>query len=116
MVDKAKKTSLFEPRLPTREVNIPGIGVITVRGITRFEQMLFSKTAQGDVAVFDRKQLAAAVVEPELSEDEVARWMEAAPAGEISLVVEVIGELSGTDREVKALQREAFRSFGNNGS
>ncbi len=111
-----EKAKLFEPRLPTREVNIPGIGVITVRGITRFEQMVFSKAAAGDVSTFDRKQLAAALVDPEITEDEAERWMQAAPAGEISLVVEVIGELSGTDREVKALQREAFRSLGNNGS
>jgi len=97
-------------------VNIPGVGTITVRAITRFEQMVFSKAAAGDVTVFDRKQLAAALIDPELSEDEVGRWMEAAPAGEISIIVGIIGELSGTDREVKALQREAFRSFGNNGS
>lgn len=111
-----EKAKLFEPRLPTQTVNIPNVGEITVRGITRFEQMVFSKAAAGDVTVFDRKQLAAAVVEPDLTEDEVQRWMEAAPAGEISIVVGIIGELSGTDREVKALQREAFRSLGNNGS
>lgn len=112
-MDKGK---LFEPRLPTEVITIPNVGQITVRGITRFEQMVFSKAAAGDVTVFDRKQLAAAVVDPELSEDEVQRWMEAAPAGEISTVVGIIGELSGTDREVKALQREAFRSIGNVGS
>lgn len=111
-----EKAKLFEPRLPTQTVTIPGVGQMTVRGITRFEQMVFSKAAAGDVTVFDRKQLAAAVVEPDLTEDEVQRWMEAATAGEISIVVGIIGELSGTDREVKALQREAFRSLGNNGS
>jgi hypothetical protein len=112
-MDKAK---LFEPRLPTQEVNVPGVGVVTVRGITRFEQMVFSKAANGNVAVFDRKQLAAAMVDPEITEDEAERWMQAATAGEISQVVTIIGELSGTDREVKALQREAFRSLGNDGS
>lgn len=110
------KEKLFVSRLPTQPVNIPNVGTVTVRAITRAEQMVFSKAAAGDVTKFDRKQLSAALVDPELTEDEVQRWMEAAPAGEISIVVEIIGELSGTDREVKALQREAFRSFGNDGS
>lgn len=107
-MDKGK---LFEPRLPTREVNVPDVGVITVRAISRYEQMMFAKAANGEAAKFDRLQLAAAMVEPSMSEGEVDRWMKAAPAGEISIIVGIIGELSGTDREVKALQKEAFKSL-----
>lgn len=105
------KEALFAPRLPTREINVPGIGTITVRALSRYEQMVFSKAAAGDVATFDRKQLAACLVDPELTEDEVGRWMRGAPAGEISIIVGIIGELSGTDKEVKELQKAAFKSL-----
>lgn len=105
------KAALFRDRLPQREVSIPDVGVVTVRAISRYEQMVFTKAAAGDVTVFDRKQLAAAMVDPPMSEEDAGRWLQAAPAGEVAIVIEVIGELSGTDREVRKLQKEAFLAF-----
>lgn len=105
------KEALLANRLPTQPLNIPGVGEITIRALSRAQRGVFAKLADNDVAVFDRKVIAAAMVEPSLTEDEARRWLENAPAGETTIVMEAIGELSGWDREVKELQKAAFKSL-----
>jgi hypothetical protein len=105
------KTKLFEDRMPRAEVEVPGFGTVTVRAMSRYEQMLIGKTAGGDPIVFERKTLALTLVDPELSEDEVERWQKSAPAGEMSDILKTVNRLSGLDKEAKEAQKTAFEAF-----
>lgn len=97
------KETLFKPRLNEAEVDIPGVGTVRVRGLSRVEVMSIRTAADNDPATLDgkravvleRKMVALAMVDPKLSETEVARWQDAAPAGELEPVTDKISELSG---------------------
>lgn len=87
------KELLFKPNLTETDVEVPGRGTIRVRTMTREE--LHSLKSKEDTGLGERRVLAACMVDPELTEDEVLRWQRAAPAGELTAVVERIMELSG---------------------
>jgi hypothetical protein len=101
------KNALTTPRVPTGEVEIPGVGTIKVRGLTRIELLLAGKNTE-DVAVMERRMLAYALTDPEMSEKDVEAWQKASPAGEIAPVVAKVNELSGVGR---AAQKEAYATF-----
>nr|UXE44749.1 hypothetical protein Hi04_10k_c361_00013 [uncultured bacterium] len=95
------KSALFADRLPEAEVEIPGVGIVRVRGLTRAEVLKVRKATDsenmdGDRAlVLERKLLAKAMVDPELTEAEVGQWQEKATPGELEPVIEKVQELSG---------------------
>jgi hypothetical protein len=89
-VDKA--TLLAKRAGSTRDVELPGVGTVTVRGLTRAE-VKACKDEDGNTA--ENKLIAKGLVDPELSEDEVAEWLESAPAGEFVAVMTALSELSG---------------------
>lgn len=101
-MDKAK---LFAKRIGTDEVEIPDIGTVRVRGLSR-EELLELPTDAG-VPATERAMLALALVDPVLTEDEVAQWQAASPAGEMKPVVDKVNELSGIARNAG---REAYKS------
>ncbi|HEX6969408.1 MAG TPA: hypothetical protein VF174_11455 [Micromonosporaceae bacterium] len=100
MVDK---DMLLKPRLPEADVDIPGVGTVRVRGLSRDEVLVVRKATDAEhvdgprALTLERKLLAAAMVDPQLSEAEVGRWQQSAPAGELQPVVEKVQELSGLD-------------------
>lgn len=104
IVDKA---ALLTERLPRGEVEIPDVGTVTVRGLTRFELLLAGKIADGDVATTEQHMVSMGLVDPELTPAEVEQWQKCSPAGEIAPVVAMINELSGVTREA---QKEAYKS------
>lgn len=87
------KAALFAPRLKSETVEIDGLGLIVVRGLSRVEagQVQARKTAEAR----ERLVLALGMVDPALTESEVGQWMAAADAGEVGKVSKVIGRLSG---------------------
>ena len=87
------KESLFASRLPQDDVEVPGIGTVRVRGLSRAEANAIQKLTGTEK--FEQKILAYGMVDPALTEDEVARWLRAASYGELEPVVARIGELSG---------------------
>lgn len=101
------KELLFKPRTPEREVEIPNVGTVRVRALTRAEVTpLVGREIELDV--LERKLLTLAMVNPVLTEDEVDRWYDAAPAGELNPVLDAIRDMSG----VKASDpREAYHRF-----
>lgn len=102
------KAALLTERLPRADVEIEGVGTVTVRGLSRYELLLAGKGAEEtDTATVEQKMLAMAMVDPELSVSEVAAWQRAAPAGEIQPIVMAINELSGV---TKSAQKEAYKS------
>lgn len=87
------KEALFTPRLPEEDVEIPGLGTVRVRGLSRAEAMKIRD--RSDVEAQERLMIALGMVDPKLTEAEVGKWAKAAPAGELQPVSEVIGRLSG---------------------
>lgn len=88
------KNALLARRLgTTAEVPIPGVGTVRVRGLSR--QELLGTDTSTSALVMERRMLALALVDPQLTEDEVAEWQASSPAEEITPVVHKINELSG---------------------
>lgn len=90
MIDKA---DLFVPRLPQDDIEIPGVGTVRVRGLSRHEAVVMQ--AQTGPGMSERKMLTFGLVNPMLTEDEAGRWQHASPAGELEPVTNRIAELSG---------------------
>jgi hypothetical protein len=80
------KSDLFEWRLPKDEVEIPGVGTITVRGLSRIE-MLHAGRGEPDPETMERRMLAIAMVNPRLTETEAGDWQNISPAGELMRVL-----------------------------
>jgi len=87
------KEAFLKHRLGESAVDLPGVGIVRVRGLSRAEAFRVQKA--GDPDAMERLVVFLGLVEPRLTEDEVAAWYEAAPAGEIDLLVRPIQELSG---------------------
>lgn len=76
----------------TQDVEIPGVGTVKVRALTRAEV----KACKGKDDLTQENQLiAAGMVDPVLTPDEVSEWLDNAPAGEAVAVIEAIRDLSG---------------------
>lgn len=101
------KAALFTERIPRAEVEIPGIGTVTVRGLSRYELQLTGKGTE-DPSLIERRMLAYALVDPELTEAEVETWQRVAPAGELAPVTEAIRDLSGLK---PGANKEAYKSL-----
>lgn len=89
------KDALFRPRVDEDDVEIPGVGTVRVRGLTRHEVLAAQQGRLGDTMAAERAMLALGMLDPKLTEDEVARWQRACPAGEMEPVTRKIQELSG---------------------
>ncbi len=107
------KELLFKPRLNEADVEIPDVGTVRVRGLSRAEVLLVRKATDNEhvdgprALVLERKMLAAAMVDPPLTEAEVGRWQEASAAGELGPVVQKVQELSGMADDAP---KEAYKS------
>jgi hypothetical protein len=97
------KEALLARRIDgTEDVEVPGVGTVTIRGLSRAEVMMVRKatdsagTLDGPRAlVIERKMLAAALVDPALTEAEVGQWQASSAAGEMDVVVDAVQRLSG---------------------
>jgi hypothetical protein len=87
------KEALFRPYLPEDDVEIPGLGTVRVRALSRAEAMVVS-SAKGPEAQ-ERRSVSLGMVDPPMSEAEVGRWARARPAGDLELVSRRIAALSG---------------------
>lgn len=102
------KEALLKKRFGEEVVEIPGVGEVRVRALTRGEALAF-KDRTDDVARFEQQILALAMVEPQMSEQDIAAWQDASPAGELDGVFRVVLRLSGM--EAKA-DKAAYKSAG----
>lgn len=87
------KKLLLKPRLPEAEVEIPGVGKVRVRGLSRAEAMLVRQVE--DVKAFECRMIALGMVEPKLTEDEVEQWQQATTPAELEAITSAILDLSG---------------------
>lgn len=99
--------SLTTPHLPVADVPVRD-GTVRVRALSRQEALDLRGT--GDV--FERKMLALAMVDPPMTEDQVAAWQAASPPSEIEAVTKVVGGMSAMDPGVA---KEAYEQFATDG-
>lgn len=89
-------------------VALPGdLGEIRVRPLTRAEALDF-QAGEMDAGLMERKLLALALVDPQLTEAEVGQWQDVSPAGEMQPVVEAALRLAGL---MKGADRQAYEDF-----
>jgi hypothetical protein len=100
------RDDLFRARLNTKDVDVPGLGTVRVRALSRGEVLELKKME--DLEQIERTIIATAMVDPALSMDDVAQWAAVSPASEIELVSEEIARLSGLD---KGAERAAVSTF-----
>lgn len=93
------------------KVEIEGVGTVTVRGFTRAEMMIMEKRFPGqkDLAGQERLTLAWCMIDPVMTEDEVAQWQKVSPAMEINRVSMEINRLSGITRGADKEQYKSIR-------
>lgn len=107
---RAQKDALFATSLPEEDVDIPGKGTVRVRALTRSEALACQQVKQGPdrVAAIERKMLAMAIVDPEMTEADIGRWQKASTVGEMEPVGAKVQELSGM---TEGAAKEAYREF-----
>ncbi|HET9876920.1 MAG TPA: hypothetical protein VFQ37_14335, partial [Mycobacterium sp.] len=82
-------------------VEIPGVGTVRVRGISRVELLGIRKATDDStmdgprVLDLERRMVALAMVDPVMTEAQVGEWQKVAPAGEVDKISNAISELSG---------------------
>jgi hypothetical protein len=103
------KEALFKARLPEAEVEVPGLGSVRVRALSRAEAM--SVQQMNGTGAIERRILHLALVDPELTEAEVGQWQKVSPAGELEPVTDKITELSGMEQ---GAAKEAYLGFEEN--
>jgi hypothetical protein len=93
-VDKATLTAKRNPKYLDVEVDV---GTVRVRGLNRAE---VKACKDADDNSSDVKIITKALVDPDdMTETDVAAWLEDAPAGDYVAVMQAITELSGLDKE-----------------
>lgn len=92
-VDKA---ALLSKRFGVEDVEVPGVGTVQIRALTRAEA-LSVRGVEMDAEVLEQKLIAMAMVDPQLTEPEVKEWQGCATAGEIQIIVEAIVRISGME-------------------
>lgn len=103
------KVDLLKKRFGVEDVEIPGVGTVQVRPLSRSEALAL-QGVEMDVATVERKLLALALVSPQLTEGDVAEWQESSPAGELEPVVRAITRLSGMEQSAVKEAVKQFRS------
>jgi len=88
------KAALLQKRFAHEEVELDGLGSITVRGLARGEVNELM-AMNPDQNAFDRFVLSRAMVDPKMSEKDVEEWQKVSPPNEIGTVIEVVLRLSG---------------------
>lgn len=102
------KADLLKKRFGEEEVEVPDVGTVRVRALTR-GQALELQGKEMDAADMERRLLSLAMVEPSLTEDEVRQWQDMTTAGELQPVVEAIVRLSGMEQHAGKAAYQQFR-------
>lgn len=88
------KQYLLKPRLAEEVVDLPGLGEVRVRALSRSElhrlQSSRLTTEEADVLV-----LSLALVEPALTEEEAREVCQASPGKELDPIFDVVTRLTG---------------------
>lgn len=102
------KKDLLKRRCPEADVELPGVGTVRVRGLTRAEVKTIGEGVN-DGKDMEAQALSWALVDPQLTVEEVQQLFEVAGFAEIQLLNQTINELSGI---AGLAQKEAYKSAG----
>lgn len=92
------KQDLIASVINQEEYELPdGSGSVLLRGLTRLEAMDVTKAAGDDPALLERHGMAAGLVDPAMTVDDVAKWQGAGLAAVVAGVAQRIAELSNLD-------------------
>lgn len=94
MIDRE---AFLKPRLPERELDLPGIGTILIRGLSR-EDVVAMQPLKHDTAALEQRIIELGIVSPALSAADVAAWYSTALSGDVDRIVDAITELSGVSK------------------
>lgn len=105
------KSKLLTDRVTTTvgEHEIPGVGVVKFRALSRHEMIEAGKYGDGDNLKQERYILSRAMIDPELGEHDVAAWQKASVPGEINEVAKAINALSGIGPDAAKEQYKSVR-------
>lgn len=105
------KSKLLADRVTSHvgEVEIPGVGAVKFRALSRHEMIEAGKYADGDALAQERYILSRAMLDPALAEHEVAEWQKASIPGEINEVAKAINALSGIGPDAAKEQYKSLR-------
>lgn len=113
------KQRMLAKRTGLGVVDVEGIGKVQVRGLTKREhtdiqEAVGNPMTEKDMGarrreLIEQKTLAKCMIEPAMTEKEVAAWQEVAPAGEIEPVMEEVMRLS---KLLQGDRKEAYKSTG----
>jgi hypothetical protein len=102
------KALLLKSRLAEDEVEVPGVGTVRVRGLSRLDVLELQRADRETPGLFERKMLALGMVDPELTEDEAEQWQRGSHKDEMEPVLDKISELSALN---KGADTEAYKEF-----
>jgi hypothetical protein len=105
---RATVADIVARRLGQGEVEIEGVGSVLVRALSREELLTAGEDADGNklgIVPMERKMVALGMVDPAMTEADVAVWQANSPADELSVVVDKINKLSGV---AQGSTKEAF--------
>lgn len=91
MIDKE---AFLKATAPETSVELPGLGTVKVRGLSRSEAVSLAPL-KDDTGALERRILILGLVDPALTEDELKAWYDSAPAGLVDPIIAAIERLSG---------------------
>lgn len=92
----------------TGEYEIDGVGVVKFRALSRMEMMIGGKI--DDTVKQERFILSAAMMDPPMTEADVAAWQKSSIPAEINEVAKRVNELSGITSGAAKEQYKSLRS------
>lgn len=103
------KADLLKRRFGVEDVEIPDVGIVKIRPLSRAEALELEGKPMDPVEL-DRKLLALGMVDPKLTEADVAELQANTPAGLMQPVAKAIARLSGMEQTAA---KEAVKRFRN---
>ena len=93
------------------EVDVPEVGVVTVRPLNRQEATSLRLMGQEGATLdeLEQKMVSMSMVEPKMTPEDVAAWQQASPAGDLEVVTAKIAEISGLNQGAPKAAYKQFR-------
>ncbi len=103
------KSLLLAPAdLPTKIVELDGIGPVTVRGLTRDETIQVAEHDRGGIAGTEARMLTIGMVDPAITYQQALEMIKSRVGGEIMELTEAISELSGFGEDTRKSAMSQF--------
>jgi hypothetical protein len=93
----------------TMPLEIPDVGTIVIRALSRHEMMESGRRFDGDPLAQERYILSRAIVDPELAEHDIAAWQKGSAPGEINEVAKAVNAMSGIGPDAAKEQYKSLR-------